>query len=99
MTTQYDDYAKKFETIKFKREDGILEMTVHTNGDSLRWGPVAHTELEQAFLDIGRDLENQIIILTGTGAEFSGPEVTPSTDRAVPKLTVEQWGKLNIEVR
>ena len=34
MATQYDDYANKFETIKFKREDGILEMTVHTNGDS-----------------------------------------------------------------
>ena len=43
MTTQYDDYAKKFETIKFRREDGILEMTVHTNNDSLRWGPTAHT--------------------------------------------------------
>jgi enoyl-CoA hydratase/carnithine racemase len=99
MATKYDDYAKKFETIKFKREDGILEMTVHTNGDSLRWGPVAHTELEQAFLDIGRDPENQLIILTGTGKEFSGPEVTPSTDRAVPRLTVEQWGKLGSEAR
>jgi len=31
MATKYDDYATKFETIKFRREDGILEMTIHTN--------------------------------------------------------------------
>ena len=99
MATKYDDYAKKFETIKFKREAGILEMTIHTNNDSLRWGPTAHTELEQAFLDVGRDLENEVVILTGTGKEFSGPEVTPSTDRAVPKLSVEAWGKLGSEAR
>jgi enoyl-CoA hydratase/carnithine racemase len=97
--TKYEDYASKFETISFRREDGILEMTLHTKGDSLRWGPVAHAEIEQAFLDIGRDPENQIIILTGTGAEFSGPEVTPSGDRAVPKLTAEAWGKLGSESR
>ena len=41
MATMYDDYAKKFETIKFKREEGILEMTIDTNNDSLRWGPTA----------------------------------------------------------
>lgn len=97
--TKFDDYANKFETIRFRREDGILEMTIHTKGDSLRWGPVAHADLEQAFLDIGRDPENQIIILTGTGAEFSGPEIIPSADRAVPKLSAEQWGKLGSESR
>jgi len=97
--TKFEDYANKFETIRFRREDGILEVTIHTNGDSLRWGPVAHADLEQAFLDIGRDPENQIIILTGTGAEFSGPEIIPSADRAVPKLTAEAWGKLGSESR
>lgn len=97
--TKYEDYANKFETVRFRREDGILEMTLHTAGDSLRWGPVAHADIEQAFLDIGRDPENQIIILTGIGSEFSGPEVTPSGDRAVPKLSAEQWGKLGSESR
>jgi enoyl-CoA hydratase/carnithine racemase len=97
--TKYEDYANKFETIRFRREDGILEMTLHTKGDSLRWGPVAHADIEQAFLDIGRDPENQIIILTGIGPEFSGPEVTPSGDRAVPTLSAEAWGKLGSESR
>jgi enoyl-CoA hydratase/carnithine racemase len=95
----FDEYAKKFQTIRFRREDGILEMTVHTDGDSLRWGPTAHAELEQAFLDVGRDPENQVILLTGAGKEFSGPAVTPSADRAVPKLSAEQWGKLGSESR
>jgi enoyl-CoA hydratase/carnithine racemase len=95
--TAFDDYAKKFETIRFRREDGILEMSLHTNGDSLRWGPTAHAELEQAFLDIARDPENQVIILTGVGEEFSGPAVTPAVNRAVPHLSPVQWGKLGAE--
>jgi enoyl-CoA hydratase/carnithine racemase len=97
--TALDGYATKFENIRFRREDGILEMTLHTDGGPLRWGPTAHAELEQAFLDIGRDPENQIIILTGAGREFSGPAVTPSANRAVPKLSTEQWAKLGSESR
>ncbi len=89
--TKFDDYKNKFQTIRFRREDGILEMTLHTNGDSQRFGPVAHAEMEQAFLDIGRDPDNQVIILTGTGKEWSGPAITSSTSRAVPKITPEQW--------
>jgi len=95
--TVFEDYKEKFQGIRFRREDGILEMTVHTEGNSLRWGPTAHAELEQAFLDIGRDADNQVIILTGAGEEFSGPAVTPAIDRAVPKLTATQWGKLGAE--
>lgn len=93
----FDEYKDKFQTVRFRREDGILEMTIHTNGDSLRWGPTAHADLEQAFLDVSRDAENQVVILTGIGEEFAGPAVTPSNGRAVPKLTPEQWGKLGWE--
>lgn len=97
--TKFDDYAQKFQTIRFRREDGILEMTLHTNGDSMRFGPIPHGELEQAFLDIGRDPENQVIIVTGTGAEFTGPAITPAAGRSVPKLTPEQWMKLGSEAK
>jgi enoyl-CoA hydratase/carnithine racemase len=73
--TSFDDYATKYEMISMRREDGILEMRFHTEGGPLRWGMVPHRELEDAFLQVGRDLENEIVILTGTGAEFSGPTV------------------------
>src|SRR5262249_6847008 len=36
-------------------------------------------ELAQAFADVGADRENRVIILTGTGDEFSGPRLDPET--------------------
>ena len=91
------DYADKFETIRFRREDGILEVTVHTGGDSLRWGRLPHAELEQAFLDIARDRDNQVVILTGTGADFSGPVPEVESNRAAHRQTPEEWGDLGWE--
>jgi hypothetical protein len=32
MPTKLEDYADKFETIRFRREDGILEMTLPAAG-------------------------------------------------------------------
>ena len=72
-----EDYKDRFKNIRFSREDGILEMTLHTEGNSLRWGFVPHEECEEAFLHIGRDRENQVVIMTGTGEEFSGPAPDP----------------------
>jgi enoyl-CoA hydratase/carnithine racemase len=91
------DYVDKFETIRFRREDGILEVTVHTDGGSLRWGRLPHAELEQAFLDIARDRDNQVVILTGTGAEFSGPAPDAEANRAAHRQTSEEWGELGWE--
>ena len=33
----FDDYAKKYQHIKFERRDGILQMTLHTNGGPWQW--------------------------------------------------------------
>ena len=71
----FADYSRRFETIEMRREDGILEMRFHTGGGPLQWSLLAHGELEQAFLAAGRDRENQVVILTGTGDDFSGPRV------------------------
>ena len=48
---------------------------------------------------MSRDAENQVIILTGTGEEFSGPAIASAVGRAVPKLTAEQWMKLGAEAK
>lgn len=93
----FEDYATKFKTIRFKREDGILEMTVHTDGGPLRWGRLPHGELEQAFLDINRDRENHVIILTGTGAEFSGPAPEVKANLAAHQQSPKEWGELGWE--
>jgi enoyl-CoA hydratase/carnithine racemase len=93
----FAEYSEKYSTVRMTRVDGILEVTLHTEGNSLRWGPKAHDDLVRAFLDISRDRENLIVILTGVGDEFSGPEIVANAPRAVTKLTPEAWGKLGWE--
>lgn len=73
----FDEYAGKYSCIHMRREDGILEMRFHTNDGPFEWGLVPHRELESAFLDVGRDRENQVVILTGTGEEYCGRTVPP----------------------
>ena len=70
---RFSDYATKYQTIRMERRDGILQITFHTDGGSLRWGLLPHREFPHAFTDIGSDPENKVIIMTGIGDEFSGP--------------------------
>lgn len=73
--TRFADYADKYSMIEMRREDGILEMRFHTDGGPFQWSLIPHAELEEAFLDVGRDYENEVVILTGTGDEYCGPLV------------------------
>jgi enoyl-CoA hydratase/carnithine racemase len=75
--SKFDDYANKYSQIRLERRTGILQMSLHTDGAALRWGPVIQAELVDAFTQIGADRENRIIIMTGTGDEFSGPRAEP----------------------
>ena len=68
--SSFEEYARKYQTARMERRDGILQVTVHTEGQSLRWGFLPHGELPEAFHDIGADRENRVVILTGTGPEF-----------------------------
>jgi len=97
LRTKLEDYCDRYETIKFCRREGILEMTLGTDGGPLKWGRQAHCELEEAFLNIGRDRENQVVILTGTGSEFSGPVAEPKANRAYHHQTPDEWGELGWE--
>lgn len=92
-----DDYADRFETIRLRREDGVLELTLHTEGGPLRWGRKPHAELEDAFHCIARDRDNHVVILTGTGDEFSGPAPDAAANRAAHRMTAREWGDLGWE--
>ena len=52
-------------------------MSLHTDGGPLQWNLDAQVEFVRAFTDVGADRENRIVILTGTGNEFSGPRLDP----------------------
>lgn len=69
--TYLKDYAKTFESfLKLRREDGILEARLHTDGGPLRWNLEVHRGLIPAMAAINDDPENECLILTGTGEEF-----------------------------
>ena len=68
-------------TAMLERRDGILQVTLHTNGKELEWGGGPHEELSYLFADIARDFENKVVILTGTGECFcANPPLTGSAN-------------------
>jgi enoyl-CoA hydratase/carnithine racemase len=91
----FDSYKDKYENATFKREDGVLEVTLHTDGSDFVWGMVAHEETSYMFEDIARDPENKVVILTGTGDTFIHYE-----DLGGMKMLPEMWGgKVHFDAR
>ena len=88
--SSFEQYAEKYQTVRMERRDGILQITLHTNGDTLQWGSLPHGEFPQAFSDIGGDPENKVVIMTGAGDAFSGPRATPG---ARPRRPPQEWDK------
>ncbi|MCO5091210.1 enoyl-CoA hydratase-related protein [Bosea sp. (in: a-proteobacteria)] len=79
--TVFDDYKDRFSHIAMQRSaSGVLEMRLHTDGGPFdvntggRTNPQA--QLGDAFALIAADPENRVVLLTGTGASFSGPRKT-----------------------
>jgi enoyl-CoA hydratase/carnithine racemase len=68
--TELSDYKDAYNHIEIEREDGILQMKLHTDGGEVLWGAGPHDDIGQCCLDIGRDRENKCIILTATGDSF-----------------------------
>jgi enoyl-CoA hydratase/carnithine racemase len=88
---RFEEYATKYQTIRMERRDGILQLTFHTEGGPLQWGMLPHGEFPQAFRDVGSDPETRVIIMTGTGDAFSGPQATPDARlRARP----QDWDRI-----
>ena len=69
-THTFESYRDRYENVRMKREDGILEVALHTRGGPLVFNGYVHEALVDAFRDIGDDRDNHVVILTGTGEEF-----------------------------
>ena len=93
------DYQNKYQSARLERRDGILQVTLHTEGGSLRWGFLPHGELPELFHDIGADRDNRVVILTGTGDEFSGPRATPGTSSFPSRPSIERIDRIHWEGR
>lgn len=64
-------YFTKYPSVRFDRDaDGVLVVTLHTGGGPMTFTAADHEALVDAFYDVGRDRENEVVILTGAGGEF-----------------------------
>ena len=91
--TVLNDYRDKYKHLRFKRdESGILEVLLHSDGDSLQLSMPQHRELASAFREIALDRDNRVVLLTGTGEEFIGPRPTADSGQImteIPDFAVE----------
>lgn len=66
-----EQYSEKYKDyFVMKRENGILEVRMCTDGGPYQhtWG--GHAAFSQLWIDIGNDPENEVMIITGTGDKF-----------------------------
>lgn len=71
----FDDYQHSYQCIALERDDGILNVRLHSGGRSLLWNDKIHWELVDLFYNITHDPENKVVILGGTGDSFcAGPD-------------------------
>jgi enoyl-CoA hydratase/carnithine racemase len=89
--TNLSEYATKYQCLQMSRESGILQLTLHTEGGPFQWGFGPHEELPRAFVDIGADRENRLIVITGVGETFSAPQVTEANVHFSEPPTSRQW--------
>ncbi len=90
----FDSYHDNYDAIRLERSDGVLEMTLHTDGKSLVFDRTIHEELGFAFADVAADRENRVVILTGTGENFCAefdPESFQSFNGLGPNITANGW--------
>lgn len=76
--SQFEVYSEKYKDIMMMtRRNGILEVKMHTNGGPVQFSWHLHSAWSQAWIDIGRDPENEVLILTGSGDRWldGNPEV------------------------
>lgn len=87
------DYFDRYPTIAFERDEhGVLILRLHSDGGPVRYSPQHHTDWSRAFLDVGADRENKVVILTGTGDAFMDQF---AWDR--PLVTPEMWDDIYYE--
>lgn len=93
--SDFSNYKSKYSRIHFERgDDGILLMRFHTNGGPLQWSIPAHQEFEDAFAAVADDADNRVVIMTGTGDEFSGPLGAFASSGQLGTVDAVGWDRL-----
>jgi enoyl-CoA hydratase/carnithine racemase len=83
-------YAEQFQHVAMRREEGILELRLHTDDGPLVWGAGPHSELGHCFQVAGSDPANRVIVITGTGESF----IRALDDSWVGAMTAPKWERI-----
>jgi enoyl-CoA hydratase/carnithine racemase len=82
----FDEYCGQYPHIAMHRDDGVLQVTLHSQGESLAFGVAVHEELGYAFADIANDPGNEVVVLTGTGDSFCDAFDTSGIEDVNPRV-------------
>jgi enoyl-CoA hydratase/carnithine racemase len=98
--SRFEEYRDRFETVAFRREDGILEMRLHRDGGEASWSADdtgMNGELSRAFGAVAEDPDNRVVIFTGTGDSWiAGLDLNrPFPDIENPAF----WARIERETR
>jgi enoyl-CoA hydratase/carnithine racemase len=80
---RFESYKDKYPHVRMDRTDGVLTLTLNSDGGPLIWTFEAHHELGYCFQEVGADPDNKVIVLTGTGDVFID-KVGPGYQGATP---------------
>ncbi len=69
--SSFSSYRDSFPHARLARSPaGVLEVVLHTNGETLIFNGHSHEEFVDLFHQVGQDAENRTVILTGAGQAF-----------------------------
>ena len=71
-TPKFEEYKERFKDhyVLERRPDGVILARAHTLGGSIQLSVENHRSLGQLFKTMGADPENEVMIFTGSGADF-----------------------------
>ena len=95
--SRLQEYQDRFRNIRLERRDGILQMSLHTDGGPLKWAAregSIHEQLGEAFFQIAHDPDTRVVIFTGTGDAFC-TEMNAAEPSS--KVTGEMWSRITRE--
>lgn len=93
VTVALEDYRTRFKNIRLERdEQGILLVTLQTDGGPMIWNILSHDELAACWDAVARDPANKVVIVTGTDDEFLATHNWDGADELAEAAT---WHRLH----
>jgi enoyl-CoA hydratase/carnithine racemase len=92
-----EEYSERFKNFfTFKREDGILEVKMHTFGGHVHWSYQMHHALSELWTTVGHDTNNEVLIFTATGEKWIS-EVDASSFKDVEQSSDDDQ-RFNVQI-